>query len=333
MASHLGRRKFLATLGGAVAAWPLRVRAQQPAMPVIGFLNGQSVRPWAARLDAFRKGLNESGYDEGRNVAIEYRWAEGQPDRLPALAIDLVQRQVAVIIATGGSNPAIAAKAATSTIPIVFTSNDDPRKYGLVASLNRPGGNVTGVSWFSAELGPKRLALLRELLPNAMTVAVLRNPNSAEQADQPAELQKAARTLGLQLLVLNVTTPNEIDTAFATVVQERIGALIVAGDSFLWNRRAQIMALAAQHAVPAIYGDREMADAGAGGLMSYGNSSVDAYRRAGIYTARILKGEKPAELPVDQATRFELVINLKTARTLGLQIPDKLLAIADEVIE
>ena len=198
------RREFIALVGGGgllLAAKVKRARGQQPALPVIGFLNGQSPRTWGARLDAFRKGLNESGYDEGRNVAIEYRWAEGQPDRLPALAIDLVQRQVAVIVATGGSNPAIAAKAATSTTPIVFTSNDDPRKYGLVASLNRPGGNVTGVSWFSAELGPKRLALLRELLPNAMTVAVLRNPNNAEQAGQPAELQKAARTLGLQLLV------------------------------------------------------------------------------------------------------------------------------------
>ncbi len=238
-----------------------------------------------------------------------------------------------MIVATGGSDPAIAAKAATSTIPIVFTSNDDPRKYGLVASLNRPGGNVTGVSWFSAELGPKRLALLHDLLPNAMTVALLRNPNNAEAARQPAELQEAARTLGLQLLVLNVTTPNEIDTAFATVVQERIGALIVAGDSFLWDRRVQIMALAAQHAVPAIYGDREMAGAGAGGLMSYGNSLVDAYRRAGIYTARILKGEKPADLPVVQSTKVELIINLKTARTLGLTIPLPLLGRADEVIE
>jgi putative ABC transport system substrate-binding protein len=327
------RRELITILGGAAAVWPLAARAQQPALPVIGFLNGQSPHTWAPMLDAFRKGLNESGYDEGRNVAIEYRWAEGQPDRLPALAIDLVQRQVAVIVATGGTNPAIAAKAATSTIPIVFTSSDDPRKHGLVASLNRPGGNVTGVSWFSAELGPKRLALLHDLVPNAMTVAVLRNPNNAEQAGQPAELQEAARTLGLQLLVLNVTTPNEIDTVFATVVQKRIGALIVAGDSFLWNRREQIIALAAQHAVPAIYGDRAMAGAGAGGLMSYGNSLVDGYRRASIHTARILKGEKPADLPVDQATRFELVINLKTARKLGLQIPDKLLALADEVIE
>src|SRR5262249_20197511 len=254
------RREFIALVGGGgllLAVKLRRARGQQPAMPGIGFLNGQSPRTWAARVDAFGKGLDESGDDKGRNEAVEYRWGEGHPDRLPALAIDLVQRQVAVIVATGGSNPAIAAKAVTSTIPIVFTSNDDPRKYGLVASLNRPGGNVTGVSWFSAELGPKRLALLHDLLPNAMTVAVLRNPNKAEQAGQPAELQEAARTLGLQLLVLNVTTPHEIDTAFATVVQERIGALIVAGDSFLWNQREQIMALAAQHAVPAIYGDRE----------------------------------------------------------------------------
>ena len=327
------RREFIALLGGAAAAWPLAARAQHAAVPVIGFLNGQSPRTWAALLDAFRKGLRESGHDEGRNLAIEYRWAEGQPDRLPALAIDLVQRQVAVIVATGGSNPAIAAKAVTSTIPIVFTSNDDPRKYGLVASLNRPGGNITGVSWFSAELGPKRLALLRDLVPNARTIAVLRNPHNAEQADQPAKLQQAARNLGLQLLVLSVTTPTEIDIAFATVVQQRIGALIVAGDSFLWNRREQIAALAAQHAIPAIYGDREITRGGVGGLMSYGNSLVDAYRRAGIHTARILKGEKPADLAVDQATRFELVINLKSANALGLSIPPALLASADEVIE
>src|SRR6266511_2163489 len=212
------RRAFITLLGG-VAAWPLAARAQQSPPPVIGFLNGQSSRTWGPMVAAFNRGLTEAGYIEGHNVIIEYRWAEGQPDRLPALAAELVQRPVSVIVATGGNNAAIAAKAATSTIPIVFTSNDDPRKYGLVASLNRPGGNVTGVSWFSAELGPKRLALLHDLLPNAMTVAVLRNPNNAEQAGQPAELQEAARALGLQLLVLNVTTPHEIDTAFATVVQ------------------------------------------------------------------------------------------------------------------
>ena len=303
-------------------------------MPVIGFLNGQSPRAWAPQLASFSEGLNEAGYIEGQNVTIEYRWAEGQPDRLPALAADLVRRQVAVIVATGGQNPAIAAKAATSTIPIVFTSDDDPRKYGLVASLNRPGGNVTGVSWFSAELGPKRLALLHDLVPDAKTVALLLNPNNAETARQPAELQEAARGLGLQIVVLKATTPSEIDTAFATMVQNRIGALVVASDSFLFNRREQIMALAARHRLPAIYGSygsRQMA--GGGGLMSYGNSLADAYRRAGLYTARILKGEKPSDLPVDQATRFELIINLRTAKTLGLAVPDKLLALADEVIE
>src|SRR6516164_4435657 len=242
------RRDFITLLGGAAAAWPLAARAQQPAMPAVGFLNGQSPRTWAPMLDAFRKGLNESGYDEGRKVAIEYRWAEGKPDRLPALAIDLVQRQVAVIVATGGSNPAIAAKAATSTIPIVFTSNDDPRKYGLVASLNRPGGNVTGVSWFSAELGPKRLALLHDLVPNVTTIALLLNPNNAETARQPAELQEAGRALGLQIIILHTLSIGDIDAAFANIVQNRIGALVVAGDSFLASRREQIMTLAARHA-------------------------------------------------------------------------------------
>jgi putative ABC transport system substrate-binding protein len=331
MASHIGRRKFLATLGGAAAAWPLAARAQQPAMPVIGFLNGQSPRAWAPMLASFSKGLNEAGYIEDQNVTIEYRWAEGQPDRLPALAADLVRRQVAVIVATGGQNPAIAAKAATSTIPIVFTSNDDPRNYGLVASLNRPAGNVTGVTWFSAELGPKRLALLYDLVPDAKTVALLLNPNNAETARQPAELQEAARRLGLQIVVLKATTPSEIDTAFATMVQNRIGALVLASDSFFFNRREQIMALAARYAIPASYSSRAIVEAG--GLMSYGNNFADAYRRVGLYTARILKGEKPSDLPVDQASRFELIINLRTAKALGLTVPDRLLALADEVIE
>ena len=292
--SGMRRREFITLLGGTAAAWPLAVRAQ-PTMPVIGFLNRQSPATWGPLVAAFRRGLNEAGYIEGQNVAVEYRWAEGQPDRLPALAADLVQRQVTVIVATGGNSPAIAAKAATSTIPIVFMSNDDPRKYGLVASLNRPGGNVTGVSWFSAELGSKRLALLHELVPGATTVALLVNPNNAEAARQPADLQEAARTIGLQLVLLNATAAGDIDAAFASLVQNRVGALVVGGDSFLLNRREQIIALAARHAVPTIY--------------------------------------DPAELPVDQATKFELVINLRTAKALGLTVPDKLLVAADEVIE
>jgi putative tryptophan/tyrosine transport system substrate-binding protein len=324
------RRDFFTLVVGAVS-WPLAAHAQQSAMPVVGFLNGQSPGPFAPMLAAFSKGLSEAGYIESQNVTIEYRWAEGRPDRLPALAADLVRRQVAVIAATGGQNPAIAAKNATSTIPIVFTTNDDPRKYGLVANLNRPGGNVTGVSWFSAELGPKRLALLHDLVPDAKTVALLLNPNNAETARQPAELDQAARSLGLHMVVLNATTPSDIDTAFATIVQSSIGALVVAGDSFLQNRREQIVALAVRHAVPAMYVNRQMA--GPGGLISYGNSLADAYRRAGNYTARILKGEKPSDLPVYQATKFELVINLKTAKALGLTVPDKLLVAADEVIE
>ena len=289
------RREFITLLGGAAATWPFEARAQQPTMPVIGFLNGQSPATWWPLVAAFRRGLNEAGYIEGQNVAVEYRWAEGQPDRLPALAADLVQRQVTVIVATGGNSPAIAAKAATSTIPIVFMSNDDARKYGLVASLNRPGGNVTRVSWFSAELGSKRLALLHELVPGATTVALLVNPNNAEAARQPADLQEAARTIGLQIVVLNATAAGDIDAAFASLVQDRVGALVVGGDSFLLNRREQIIALAARHAVPTIY--------------------------------------DPAELPVDQATKFELVINLRTAKALGLTVPDKLLVAADEVIE
>jgi putative ABC transport system substrate-binding protein len=325
------RREFITLLGSAAVVYPMAARAQQPAMPVVGFLNGQSPGPYAPMAAAFRQGLIEEGHIENRNVAIEYRWAEGRPDRLPALAADFVQRQVAVIVATGGNDAAVAARGATSTIPIIFTLNDDPRKYGLVASLNRPGGNVTGVSWFSAQLGPKRLELLHELVPDAKTVALLLNPNNAESVTQPAELQEAARVLGVELAVLRASTTNEIDTAFSAIIAQHFGALVIAGDAFLQSRRDQIIASAARHAVPTIYVNREMADTG--GLMSYGNSLADAYRRAGTYTGRILKGAKPADLPVDQATKFELIINLKTAKALSLNIPPKLLALADEVIE
>ena len=325
------RREFITLVGGAVAAWPLAGYAQQPAMPVIGFLNGQSAQAIAPQVAAFRRGLNEADYVDGQNVAIEYHWAEGQLDRLPPLAADLVRRKVAVIAATGGNNSALVAMQATSTIPIVFTSSDNPVERGLVASINRPGGNVTGVSWFSAELGPKRLGLLHELVPNATTVALLTNPNNPESVRQPAELQNAARAIGLQLILLTATTAGDIDTAFTAMVQNRVDALLVGSDPFFANRDEQLIALAAQHAIPTIYAGREMA--GAGGLMIYGNSLADAYRRAGIHTGRILKGAKPSELPVDQATKFELIINLRTAKALGLTVPDTLLARADEVIE
>jgi putative ABC transport system substrate-binding protein len=320
-------------LGSAVAAWPLAARAQQRTMPVIGYLSSASPTQDAGRLRGFRQGLRETGYVEGQNVAIEYRWAEGQLDRLPPLAADLVRRQVAVIAATGGNNSALVAMQATSTIPIVFTSSDNPVERGLVASINRPGGNVTGVSWFDAQLGPKRLGLLHELVPNATIVALLINPNNPESARQPAELQEAARAIGLQLVVLTATTADEVDTAFTAMVKNRAGVLLVGSDPFFANRREQLIALAAQHAIPTIYADARRELAEAGGLMIYGNSLADAYRRAGIHTGRILKGAKPSELPVDQATKFELIINLRTAKALGLTVPDTLLARTDEVIE
>jgi putative ABC transport system substrate-binding protein len=325
------RRDFITGMTGAAVAWPLAAAAQQPAVPVVGFLNGQSSQAYSYVVDWFRQGLNEGGYVEGQNVKIEYRWADGQPDRLPALAADLVGRQVAVIAATGGNNSALAAMAATSSIPIVFTSSDNPIQRGFVASLNRPAGNVTGVTWFSAGLGPKRLELLHELVPTAKIVALLINPSNPESARQPAELQEAARVMGLQPVVLAARTAGEIDTAFAAMVQNRVGALLVGSDPFFLNRREQVVALAARHAIPTIYGGRQFPDIG--GLMSYGNSLADAYRRAGILTGRLLKGAMPSDLPVQQAPKFELIINLKSAKALGLEIPVRLLMQLDVVIE
>jgi putative tryptophan/tyrosine transport system substrate-binding protein len=330
MTLTIGRRELLAALSGAVLAWPLAARAQQPAMPVVGFLHGASPEGYAPMVTAFRQGLKEAGYVEGHNLAVEYRWAEGHYDRLPALAADLVHRQVAVIV-TGGTPPALAAKAASSTIPIVINVGIDPVQIGLVASLNRPGGNVTGLALLTVELAAKRLELLHELLGTATVVAMLVNPTTPLTEPETRGVRDAARSLGLQMHVLNASSESEIDTAFRTLVELRAGALVVSVDLFLNNQRAQIVALAARHAVPAIYGVREFATAG--GLMSYGNDLADAYRQSGIYAAKILKGAKPADLPVQQVVRVEFVINLKTAKTLGLTFPITLLGRADEVIE
>jgi ABC-type uncharacterized transport system substrate-binding protein len=326
------RREFIALLGGAAVAWPLAARAQQPAMPVIGFLGAVSPEADADYVRAFRQALKEAGYIEGENVAIVYRSAENQMDRLPALAAELVRRKVAVVVTVHGPQVALAAKAATTTIPIIFTVSEDPVGRGLVASLARPGGNLTGINFLSGELVAKRLALLREMVPGAARIAVLVTPaNVAQTQSTLTELNAAVRAIGLQIRLLNANTSREIDTAFATFDRERPDALFVASSPFFTSRRVQLVQLAARHAIPATYVGRQFADIG--GLMSYGANLADVWRQLGVYTGRILKGAKPADLPVVQASKFELVVNAQTARMLGLTVPASLLSIADEVIE
>ena len=324
------RREFITLLGGVAAAWPLAARAQQQPMPVVGFLNGGTAEGYAPMVAAFRQGLKEAGYVEAQNVIIEYRWAEGQYDRLPSLAAELVQQKVSVIAATT-TPAALAAKAATSTVPIVFTTGGDPIRLGLVASLGRPGGNVTGSTQLSVEVGPKRLELARELFPGATTFALLVNPASPVAATVSKDLQAVADTLGVRLHVLHASTEADFEAAFATAAQLRVALVIGSADPLFGIHAAQLGSLALRHNVPAIYFRREFA--AAGGLMSYGGSITDTYRLAGLYAGRILKGEKPADLPVVQSTKVELIINLKTAKALSIAVPQALLARADEVIE
>jgi len=332
MAIDIGRREFIAALGGAAVAWSLGARAQQPAMPMVGLIDAGSVDSDALLVTAFRKGLNEAGYVEGQNVMVEYHWLEGEYDRLPKLMADIVHRRVAVI-ATPGSNPAaLAAKAATASIPIVFGVSLDPVRLGLVASLARPGGNATGINFFTNELVAKRLGLLHDMVPKAIRIAVLVNPTNASTAETTLkDVKEAAPIIGMQIQILNATTIGEIDAAFASLARERPDALFVAPDSFLLSRREQFATLASRDRIPAAYGNRGYV--AVGGLMSYGIDLAEVYHHVGVYTGSILKGAKPADLPVVQSTKFELVINLKAAKALGLEVPAGVLSIADEVIE
>jgi putative tryptophan/tyrosine transport system substrate-binding protein len=327
----MNRREFITLFGGAVA-WPLVARAQQPAVPVVGFVSGRSTESSARFGAVFRKALNQAGYVEGQNVMVEYHWLDGQYDRLPSLMADLVRRHVAVIAVPGFPNGALAAKAATTTIPIVFGVGEDPVKLGLVASLARPGGNATGINLLSAEVASKRLGFLHDLVPRAGRIAVLVNPTNSSTAEATLrDIPEAARALGLQIQVLHAGTSREIEAAFATLVRDRADALFVAPDGFFTSRRVQFATLAARHAIPAAYSNRSYPEVG--GLMSYGTDILDYYRQAGVYTGQILKGAKPADLPVLQSTKWEFVINMQTARALGLEVPNSLQLLADEVIE
>jgi putative ABC transport system substrate-binding protein len=328
--AQMKRREFI-ILSGAAVTWPLVARAQQPTVPVVGFLGAASPDGYAPFVGGFIRGLKEAGFSDGENVAIAYRWAEGQYDRLPALASDLVVKRASVIVATGGLPPSLAAKEATKTIPIVFTLGSDPVKFGLVASLNRPGGNVTGVSLFAYLLDAKRLQFLHELVPSSTTIALLANPDSPQADAQVADVEAASRTLGQKVIVLKASSDSDLDETFAVLAQRNVSALLVSADPFFLSRRVQIVNSVARLAVPAMYEWRQFAEVG--GLMSYGVDLIDAYRQAGVYVAKILNGAKPADLPVLQPTKFEFVINLKTAKKMGLDVPAKLEALADDVVE